>query len=1064
MAQSVQVYLQAGETVQMGSSAMGYGDGTVRLFAPGAPITGTPLTDCVADQGAATGRITSRAQELAGPAPNAGGWTPCQTVAPADGFYTVQFVPRDTLNNLDPGTVDAPNVTPNLQGQNVPIWDVTVRDASGAVRPGRLFSRSWAFRTDGPGGTASDTNSYVYTKTGYEYRVNFYDHRGVNWLMTANDSGLLDATTGDRIYASFNFATGNGGATFGDAVRPPVERNFTQFINRPDADVIAALAAGSGYSTTPIAPATQPLADSAFSGADGRSGATNRGTGGTIAFTSPRAMEGLGYTIAIDTDRDGTFGNGTDLVDDSQELEGDGTNAYAWNGRDAAGNVPACGDYRYQVRSTLSEVHFTQNDVEASGGTRIERLSRPDDPALGNPLALSYNDVDPYKRTAITSANPVAVTDGTSGPGFHAYPDGDVDYIDTWVKLPEVSTTGTLRLLCADLAITKTPTATPAVPGSEISYDLAVTNHGGDEATNVRVSDALPSGLTYLSSSPECSGSGANVSCAVATLPAGASRTFRVTASVAGTLAGGTTLANTATVTNDTPDPDPRNNTSTVTVPVEPRADLEIVKNALSNTVVPGKTLAYELVVTNHGPSPAKNVSVSDSLPKGLSFVSASPACKETDGRIACTASSLASGASLTFTVTTKAASSVGDQVVNTAKVTSDTKDPDPSNNTSTETVPPGPEADLAIDKVPATGAVRIGEQVFYTLLVKNNGPSDARDVVVSDDATTGLTLVSAKASQGSCTVAAAKTTCKVGTVEAGGTMQVLVSARADAVGTLVDRAQVGSSTKDPNPRNNDDEEKTTSTAGPQDQPADLGIVKTSNRKTLSGSGTITYTLQVTNHGPGAAVGTQVVDTPSLPVRVRSVKSSVGRCTTKAPITCDLGTLAPGAKATITVAAQPLAAGTLRNSASVTGDVPDPRTDNNLDGASTKVRGVLKITKVASSRTVAAGGTVSYRVKVTNASAFAVGAVRVCDDLPSGLVYVSSAPRARLSSGKHCWTVATLGAHGSRSFTIRAKALKGASGRKVNVATATSPDAKAVRSTAAVQVARTALRAGGVTG
>jgi uncharacterized repeat protein (TIGR01451 family) len=656
----------------------------------------------------------------------------------------------------------------------------------------------------------------------------------------------------------------------------------------------------------------------------------------------------------------------------------------------------------------------------------------------------------------------VDVTSGTAG----TYTNGPGNVTTTGLNPPQPST---VTFRAADLSIDKRATSNPAVPGTQLSYELVVRNDGPDTAVNARVSDTLPAGLTFVSASPGCSVSGQNVTCAVGDLAAGGSRTFTVTASVGSQLEGGT-LENTATVTSDTPDPRRENNSDTERVSVEPQADLEIVKRALSDRLVPGRQIGYELIVVNHGPSPARAVTVSDPLPRGLSFVSADSSCRFADGTVTCAAGELASGRSVTFRVVTRVAASVtANSITNTATVESPTRDPDRSNNEDRETVPSGPEADLSIVKIPSVDTVKVGGQLFYTLLIRNDGPSDAQSVVVTDDAGAGLTLLSARGSQGSCTVAAARVSCRLGTIPAGGSAQVLVSARADQIGTLSNTATVDSPTKDPDPRNNRDERRVTGEPGPQPDPADLEVVKTSNRRTVLGSGNIIYTLRVRNNGPGAATGVQVIDTPSLPIRVRSVRTSVGRCTTTAPIRCDLGTLASGASATIRIVAQPLAPGTLRNSASVTGDVPDPRTENNIDGTSTKVQGLLKISKVASTKTVRAGGTLTYKIRVTNASAFALRSVRVCDDLPSGLVFVSSTPKATLAKGQHCWTIRVLGAKKSKTFTLKARVLRGAGGRQVNVAKATAPNARGARSraatgTAAIRVLPVAARGGGVTG
>jgi uncharacterized repeat protein (TIGR01451 family) len=690
--------------------------------------------------------------------------------------------------------------------------------------------------------------------------------------------------------------------------------------------------------------------------------------------------------------------------------------------------------------------------------------------AGGSPLARGATSVTASNISLAVGATCTITVDVTaSDPGSYVNDDSNLSSTVGNVD-PETRTTLTVTP-SADLSIVKTATSSPAVPGSDLTYQLVVRNHGPDVARNASITDSLPAGLTFESASPGCSASGQTVTCAVGDLASGATQTYSVTARVDSQLGAGT-LANTATTTSDTPDPDPSNNSSRADVPVDPEADLAIVKRALSDRLVPGRELAYELTVTNHGPSPARGVRVSDPLPSGLSFVSASDGCSFASGTVSCAVGELASGRSVTFRVVTRVAASVtAGSVTNSATVTSITRDPDPHNNRDTERVPSGPEADLAITKVPSVDHVAVGGQLFYTLLIKNNGPSDAQRVVVTDAAAPGLTLLSAQGSQGaSCTVAASTVTCGLGTLAAGGTAQVLVSARADQAGELTNRATVESPTKDPDPDNNHDERRVTGDPPPTPQPADVGIVKTANRRSVLGAGLITYTLKVTNHGPGAAPGTEVIDTPSLPLKVRSVRASQGSCTKTAPLRCALGTLRSGQTVTIKVVAQPLRAGTLKNSASVTSDVPDTNPRNNIDGANVTVRGLLKITKAASAKTVRAGGTLSYRITVTNASSFALRSVKVCDKLPDGLVYRSATPKAKLSKGTYCWTIKTLGAKQHKAITVRVRVLNGVSGRKVNVATATAPNARGARSRAATSTAAirvlgaTAGRSGGVTG
>ena len=75
------------------------------------------------------------------------------------------------------------------------------------------------------------------------------------------------------------------------------------------------------------------------------------------------------------------------------------------------------------------------------------------------------------------------------------------------------------------------------------------------------------------------------------------------------------------------PIPNAANNTATTsTLVAPPRADLSITKGRPVRRSL-GATLAYDIVVTNHGPSDAPDVTVADPTPVGLTFVSNAGAC-----------------------------------------------------------------------------------------------------------------------------------------------------------------------------------------------------------------------------------------------------------------------------------------------------------------------------------------------------------------------------------------------------------------------------------------------------
>jgi uncharacterized repeat protein (TIGR01451 family) len=572
----LRVYARAGETIQMASNAMQTAGGVddILVYAPGTsfasssdpsvpatlptdPVFSTDIFDCNVDD-AGTGRINSRTEELAGP--NPGGYTPCAFTAPADGIYPIILLSTNpAAGTLSFGTVGTPG-SGGVSGLS--MWDVTVRDTGDVVQPGRLFSHRLALI----GGTPSqplllpDPAGYLLTPTGYQYRFSFFVHNISGWDMAANDRGVIDSMTGARTYASFQ-----PGGGFTDAIAPQLtapdvaaDSRFPIFFHPVDPVAVSGsggLAQTRGYATAPILPSTA-LSGLTFTGAGGASGATAQGSGGTISFASPAPMNGLGYTTELDLNQNGTFGDANDVVNSTTDLSSAGNN-FTWNGRDANGATPPCGSYAYRVRSTVAEAHLTQGDVEQSGGTQIERLTLPSDPALGDPFAASYDDVDPYKATAVTNAAPGAVDQGVSSPTFHAWTTntGNDDFVDTWVRLPDVVASGTLQV-CLPPS-TATPTATtPAGPaattttkprpkprltltntvnrttvraGATVTFTLRVRNPSTRSLRTVRVCDRLPAGLVLVRATPASRLSNGRYCATIQRLGGRSAKTFTLT-------------------------------------------------------------------------------------------------------------------------------------------------------------------------------------------------------------------------------------------------------------------------------------------------------------------------------------------------------------------------------------------------------------------------------------------------------------------------------------------------------------------------------------------------------
>lgn len=123
--------------------------------------------------------------------------------------------------------------------------------------------------------------------------------------------------------------------------------------------------------------------------------------------------------------------------------------------------------------------------------------------------------------------------------------------------------------------------------------------------------------------------------------------------------------------------------------------------------------------------------------------------------------------------------------------------------------------------------------------------------------------------------------------------------------------------------------------------PADLSITKSDSPDPVTEGGQLTYTIEVRNDGPDPTTNVVVTDdlAPS-DVDLISTTPTQGNCTTQGSqnVSCDLGTIASGDTATVTILVTAKKAGTISNTASVTSDVADPQTANNTATATTTVQ------------------------------------------------------------------------------------------------------------------------------
>lgn len=179
-------------------------------------------------------------------------------------------------------------------------------------------------------------------------------------------------------------------------------------------------------------------------------------------------------------------------------------------------------------------------------------------------------------------------------------------------------------------------------------------------------------------------------------------------------------------------------------------ADLAVTKTVDNSSPIVGSPVTFTVTVANNGPNPATGVVVNDSLPAGLTFVSATPTIGTYAGGV-WTIGVLAVGQTMSLALVATAAGPVGTARTNTATATSTSTDPSLANNSASATITPqvAPTADIALTKTVDNATPIISTNVTFTVGVTNNGPNAATGVIVNDALPAGLTLVLAAPSQG---------------------------------------------------------------------------------------------------------------------------------------------------------------------------------------------------------------------------------------------------------------------------------------------------------------------------
>ncbi|MBI3416570.1 MAG: DUF11 domain-containing protein [Verrucomicrobia bacterium] len=565
-------------------------------------------------------------------------------------------------------------------------------------------------------------------------------------------------------------------------------------------------------------------------------------------------------------------------------------------------------------------------------------------------------------------------------PGYHGADEFSFHVNDGATHSAPATVRIKIEIPSAELSITQTFAPLAVRLGDELTYTISVYNAGPNTATGVTFSDELPWNTAFISATAE-SGSFSFEQGALngdlPDLPPGGTATVKVV--VKPVQIG--IVTNTVNIAAKQADTHPEDNSATSTTRVNLETDLGVSKSAAAGVVLVGSEFTYSVTLTNLGPNPATNIVLKESMPRNVTFVSATPTrglCFFFNGLLTCALDDLAVGGSETFTVVI--VSPVPGKLVTTATIRSDGVDLDPGNDLSLLTVQVRSGADLRVTQSVSPSPAALNRDLTWLFTVRNDGPNDATGVTLTDILPDSLTVQSITSSQGVCTNAGGVLSCDLGNLAKGRKANITVVTTPTQLGSLTNSVSVSGSEFDPITTNN---VATVSTEVNLD--ADLALTLAVSTSVAVVGEPLTYTFGVTNRGPNTATNVLITDVLPPGVGVVAAQASQGTARTdNGTLVFDLGNLPAGASATATLIATPPAVGSLTNVASVAANETDLHLRDNSAAVITRVNQIadLSVSLAASPDPSIYGNFLRYTVTVTNLGPQTANGIRLSQVLP----------------------------------------------------------------------------------
>lgn len=445
--------------------------------------------------------------------------------------------------------------------------------------------------------------------------------------------------------------------------------------------------------------------------------------------------------------------------------------------------------------------------------------------------------------------------------------------------------------------------------------------------------------------------------------------------------------------------------TNTTTFNVIPKTDSQIRKLSTSESYNYEDIVVWTLNITNNGPNKATNVTVFDVLPDGLIYID-----DDSDNGYDPQTGILYIGdveVNQTIIVNIYAKVNKTGEIVNKANVTSEEYDVNLTNNHDEASITIPNTCDLEVSKSVNNSNPNYGDLIKWTVVVRNNGPDAAHEVVVKDILPKSLIYINSTGNYNNNTGK-----WNIGTLGVNKEVKLEIICKVNGIGTIQNNVVVSGREIDRDESNNNDSCKIRVNAS-----TDLAIEKSINVSSANFGDEITWKIVISNNGPNKATTVKVYD--ALPDGLIYLRSVLPRGTYSDGV-ITVGNMEIGEKLTYEIICKVNKTGLIVNTANITGKHYDHNESNNADNASVLINPAadLEVIKIANITNPNYGDTVCWYIIVNNNGPNTATSVVAYDLLPDSLIWVSDDSNGKYNPVTGKWTVGTLNPNRSVQLNI----------------------------------------------